>query len=1209
MLPIKKGILRDLQIDLSPRIEELGEFQILAEIKSWPDEEPLITFYSQDYDKDPGTVTLRLPEEINDIPEGEYELEVKAVTENNEITIAGDVVTIQPATEDVVGDIKLVEKRPPLPKDGDDGYTPIKWVDYFDGDDGYTPIKWIDYFDGEDGKDGMDGEDWEDGKDGKPPKHEVSEDRTKIRFQRHDGIWGKWIKAPKGEDGEKMTFQDLTPQERESLVWPTWPRWPWYDLSRDFKDTYSASIRYKQNESVIYNWDVYFALTGSINKQPDTSTSHWKKWWAYTSSGGSGDMGKATYDTNDDGIVNEADAITNQWALATLDTVDTAQIEDDAVSIDKVSSGVETSLGKADSALQSEDIDTFAELDAIVADKSLVNLEDGGTFTSDIEVPDEAYDATSWNGNNEVATKNAIRDKFESLAGWHDPVTVTDSDEIDFTLTDQDITAIIKTGSIDESKLDTSVNASLDLADSAIQSGDNISELTNDSGFTDDTTVNAHIADTTDAHDASAISVDDSSFQAFQGTTVQAVIDFADTGFTNARATGVLSGGGVTFTVWETVFDVEATAWEIKDSSGYYPISYAGATDIAVSTTSATSIYVYIDNAWAIQQQTTAPEPDEFREKLFLTRLAFSGGTLVAQEPLINPIGGGVNHLRDYLSYVASPYKGMAITGNSDLTFRCAEGSIFELGTNFSTDTDNPNVAPFDEEDPVTFFYVDQDSTLATWQTNINVTQYDNGGSQATMTNNRFKIETVYRFNSGNFVIQQGQNQYNTLDEAQTALSTRTFNVNPSLAEGTRLGWIIVQKNATDLSDTAQARFLQDNGSFSTSVGTSGALIASNNLSDLDSASTARTNLGLEIDTDVQSVLSEWPFVDGDKTKLDGIETSADVTDTDNVRSAWALMDDEVTNLAQVKAFDSSDYATASHTHTHEDITDYDTELAGKTNTTAFTPTADYHVATKKYVDDNAGAGTVDTFGTPVANDFARFTDANTIEGRSYSEVRSDLGLVIGTNVQAHSAVLDATTASFTTADETKLDGIEASADVTDTANVTSAGALMDSELTDITFIKALSDADTSTVNTGTSTTWVVTPDSLAGSYAGTKTVQATVVDYTTDVATGDGQGYIHIPASVNGMNLVTVHAEVITAGTTGTTDIQIHNVTDAVDMLSTKLTIDSGETGSDTGATPAVINTSNDDVATNDLLRIDVDAVSTTAPKGLIVTLEFRIP
>ena len=40
-----------------------------------------------------------------------------------------------------------------------------------------------------------------------------------------------------------------------------------------------------------------------------------------------------------------------------------------------------------------------------------------------------------------------------------------------------------------------------------------------------------------------------------------------------------------------------------------------------------------------------------------------------------------------------------------------------------------------------------------------------------------------------------------------------------------------------------------------------------------------------------------------------------------------------------------------------------------------------------------ANTGTVDTSGSPVDNDFAKFTDSNTIEGRSVSEVRSDLGL------------------------------------------------------------------------------------------------------------------------------------------------------------------------------------------------------------------------
>ena len=51
--------------------------------------------------------------------------------------------------------------------------------------------------------------------------------------------------------------------------------------------------------------------------------------------------------------------------------------------------------------------------------------------------------------------------------------------------------------------------------------------------------------------------------------------------------------------------------------------------------------------------------------------------------------------------------------------------------------------------------------------------------------------------------------------------------------------------------------------------------------------------------------------VAADGTRLDTIEDNADVTDTANVTAAGALMDSEVTNLAQVKAFNSADYATA----------------------------------------------------------------------------------------------------------------------------------------------------------------------------------------------------------------------------------------------------------------------------------------------------------
>ena len=54
------------------------------------------------------------------------------------------------------------------------------------------------------------------------------------------------------------------------------------------------------------------------------------------------------------------------------------------------------------------------------------------------------------------------------------------------------------------------------------------------------------------------------------------------------------------------------------------------------------------------------------------------------------------------------------------------------------------------------------------------------------------------------------------------------------------------------------------------------------------------------------------------------------------------------------------------------------------------------------------GGGTVDVSGTPNAAEYPRWTDANTLEARTTTQVRTDLGLVIGTNVQAFDADLDA---------------------------------------------------------------------------------------------------------------------------------------------------------------------------------------------------------
>jgi len=68
----------------------------------------------------------------------------------------------------------------------------------------------------------------------------------------------------------------------------------------------------------------------------------------------------------------------------------------------------------------------------------------------------------------------------------------------------------------------------------------------------------------------------------------------------------------------------------------------------------------------------------------------------------------------------------------------------------------------------------------------------------------------------------------------------------------------------------------------------------------VDSGSPITTSGTIALGVDKNTLLSHINVDDG-----------ADVTDATNVTAAGALMDSEVTNLAQVKAFDSADYATA----------------------------------------------------------------------------------------------------------------------------------------------------------------------------------------------------------------------------------------------------------------------------------------------------------
>lgn len=151
--------------------------------------------------------------------------------------------------------------------------------------------------------------------------------------------------------------------------------------------------------------------------------------------------------------------------------------------------------------------------------------------------------------------------------------------------------------------------------------------------------------------------------------------------------------------------------------------------------------------------------------------------------------------------------------------------------------------------------------------------------------------------------------------------------------------------------------------------------------------------------------------------------------------------------------------------------------------------------------------------------------------------------------------------------------------------------------------------AISSEVQTGSDGTRAVTPASLVGTYVAIRSHEVEVFRLMTGdnevVTAGDGAARFSIPEELDGWKLINVFAFCGDPGVTGNLTLMAHNETISVDMLNSALVIASGDTES--GAVS--INTSNDQVSANDIIRTDIDTVSSTPQEGLKVRYTFGKP
>ena len=220
----------------------------------------------------------------------------------------------------------------------------------------------------------------------------------------------------------------------------------------------------------------------------------------------------------------------------------------------------------------------------------------------------------------------------------------------------------------------------------------------------------------------------------------------------------------------------------------------------------------------------------------------------------------------------------------------------------------------------------------------------------------------------------------------------------------------------------------QADGSTSEQVPTVSSLFVrkSNNLSDLGSATTSRTNIGVAIGTDVQA---HSAVLDATTASFTTAKDTAISTNTANIASNDTAIATNVTAIALNTAKDGVTTAQAAAivlntakvtnaTHTGD--------VTGDTALTIATDAVDIPMLSANGTPDATSFLRGDnTWSVPVAGGPGDLLAANNLSEltATASTARANIGVSIGSDIQAHSAILDGTTASFTVADEAKLTG------------------------------------------------------------------------------------------------------------------------------------------------------------------------------------------
>ena len=326
------------------------------------------------------------------------------------------------------------------------------------------------------------------------------------------------------------------------------------------------------------------------------------------------------------------------------------------------------------------------------------------------------------------------------------------------------------------------------------------------------------------------------------------------TGYTNTTrlrwfegmlTTGLLHGGVLSTANGSTTFSITSGSGIILSYNAalttdpYPTINYVQwPTYVSQSLTYVTSsllTYIGINPSGGIIQQTSPFSTSADSDYIVIGRVLHQSGS-VTNGTITQPIVSyGTNHWHDDFTRAFGPLKvsgHILAASGSTLGLTKTAGDSYVIGRNYTTDPNNPNNVTSATDTAVTVSKIYRayvsGSTLRldtgvanAGYTTINPTQYNNNGTLASVGAANASIQRVYWYPnsvSRAYTVYYGSDTYadppgsgqNALDVAQQNIASEPFIEGENTAGAAILvGYILVMGNATNLSDTAQARFIQ----------------------------------------------------------------------------------------------------------------------------------------------------------------------------------------------------------------------------------------------------------------------------------------------------------------------------------------------------------------------------------------------------------------